>query len=161
LPTDTILAQRTQLAALPWRSRGTEIEVLMITSRQSGHWLIPKGWPMKGKTDAEAAAKEAFEEAGVRGEISETPIGSYGYDKLLPDGTSMPCAVDVYLLQATKELSSWPELESRRREWMSLERAAALAFEPDLADLLSRLDHNVIAVNATRTPHRKGKASRN
>jgi len=64
-PKITTLVPRTQLAALPWRRTGEQLEVLMITSRLSRHWLIPKGWPMKGKTDAEAAAREAYEEAGI------------------------------------------------------------------------------------------------
>ena len=74
-----------QVAALPFRIKDGKIEVLLVTSRETKRWLIPKGWPMKGKKPHKAAAQEAEEEAGVKGEIKNKPLGSYDYWK--PDGS--------------------------------------------------------------------------
>ena len=66
-----------QVGALIVRRRRGSCEVMLITSRDTGRWIVPKGWPMRGKPDDEAAAQEAFEEAGVEGEISRDPVGSF------------------------------------------------------------------------------------
>ena len=99
---------------------------------------------MKGKTPAEAAAKEALEEAGVRGKISEEPVGRYAYDKLSLDGDSVPCLVEVYPLRVEQERSDWDEATARTRSWMPLETASMVAYEDGLADLLASLDHNLL-----------------
>ncbi|HTJ56498.1 MAG TPA: NUDIX hydrolase [Devosiaceae bacterium] len=145
---------RMQLAALPWRRLEAQFEVLMITSRLSRHWLIPKGWPMKGRNDAEAAAREAYEEAGVKGAISRAALGSYQYSKQLSDGTGILCRVEVYPLQVERELSKWPEAGGRKRRWMTLAEAAAVAFEPGLANFLFGLDDEAIlsTLNPPRQP---------
>ncbi len=80
-----VAAPRVQYAALPHRG-GAQPEILLVTSRETGRWVIPKGWPMKGKSGSEAAAREAFEEAGVVGEIAPEPLGAYGYVKFLKSG---------------------------------------------------------------------------
>lgn len=130
--------QAQQVAALPWRRCGRdEVEVLLITSRTSRRWLIPKGWPIAGKSAAEAALQEAFEEAGVRGEANLSPVGCYSYDKLLKDGTALPCQVTVYAMNVQKELDDWPELGQRERRWMSLAQARTLIHEPQLQALLA------------------------
>lgn len=131
---------RAQIAALPWRSAGDAIEVLMITSRQSRHWLIPKGWPMKGKSRWAAAAQEAREEAGIEGTTAKVAIGAYEYDKLQPDGSAIRCRVEVFPLLVSREKEGWKEETARERRWMDLDTAAGLAFEPGLAELLDRLD---------------------
>jgi 8-oxo-dGTP pyrophosphatase MutT (NUDIX family) len=138
-----------QMAALPWRldKRG-RIEVLMVTSRISGHWLIPKGWPMPEKSDAEAAAQEALEEAGITGRITSTALGSYRYDKLLKDGASIACTVAVYPLRVDSELKDWRERGARRRRWFSLEAAADRAYEPGLRALLGMLDPALLAATS-------------
>ncbi|AKR57737.1 Bis(5'-nucleosyl)-tetraphosphatase (asymmetrical) [Devosia sp. H5989] len=126
-----------QVAALPWRRCGAgEVEVLLITSRTSRRWLIPKGWPIAGKTPAEAALQEAFEEAGVRGEANVVPFGSYRYEKLLKDGTLLPCTVTVYAMDVLQELEDWPEVSERERRWLRLDEAQALIHEPHLRRLL-------------------------
>lgn len=135
---------RTQLAAVPWRMINGDVEILMITSRLSRHWLIPKGWPMNGKTNAQAAAREAYEEAGVKGTISRKPIGRYRYQKLLADGTALPCFVDVYALRVEKELASWPEADDRERLWVTPDEAARVVFEPDLAAFLGSVSQSAI-----------------
>ncbi len=144
-PKITSLGPQKQLAALPWRQHGDRLEVLLITSRLSRRWLIPKGWPMKGKTDAQAAAREAYEEAGIKGVMSPEPVGGYEYAKDLPDGRSIPCQVDVFALRVERELGNWPERQDRERAWMGLSEAAAAIFEPGLSDFLGRLDPAGIA----------------
>ncbi len=126
-----------QVAALPWRfTDDGEVEILLITSRETGRWLIPKGSRMIGRTDHSAAAVEAEEEAGVRGRISRTSAGSFRYHKRVPGGERLMEA-DVYLLQVRKELRRWKERGQRQRLWVSLAEAVALVGDPELADLLA------------------------
>lgn len=125
-----------QVAALVWRKAGKEPEILLITSRISGHWLLPKGWPVAGKSDAESALQEAFEEAGVWGGCDHHPVGSYRYQKLLSGGAALHCTVDVFAVEAIGVLAHWPERDQRRREWVTLSEAAARVMEPDLAEFL-------------------------
>jgi 8-oxo-dGTP pyrophosphatase MutT (NUDIX family) len=80
---------RAQYGALPFR-RTPDLEILLVTSRDTGRWVIPKGWPMKSKSRRAAAAIEALEEAGVEGEVGRQPLGAYIYDKVLPSGARMP-----------------------------------------------------------------------
>ncbi|CDP50652.1 NUDIX hydrolase [Paradevosia shaoguanensis] len=138
-----------QVAALPWRRcAGGEIEILLITSRTSRRWLIPKGWPIAGKSAAEAALQEAFEEAGVRGEANVVPFGSYRYEKLLKDGTLLPCQVTVYAMDVRQELDDWPELEERERRWLSLAEAAGMIHEPHLQRLLRETTGEMLRATA-------------
>jgi len=125
-----------QVAALPWRIGASGREVLMITSRETRRWVIPKGGRMVGKTDPQAAAVEAMEEAGVQGEIAQTPIGAFRYAKRLRGGDSKICVVAVYPMKVLIQLGAWPEAAERERRWMSLEAAAGSVMEPDLADLI-------------------------
>lgn len=130
-----------QIAALPWRLRGGQVEVLLVTSRETKRWVIAKGNLMADLSDHLAAAQEAYEEAGVQGDISPTAMGSYIYDKRFKDGRSVPCVVDVYPLEVLIQLGSWPELHQRTRQWMSAEEAASSVDEPDLAALILSFAH--------------------
>lgn len=114
-----------QTGALPWRfGRKKRLEVLLVTGRRSRRWTIPKGWPMAGKTLAEAAAQEAFEEAGVRGTIDPVPLGSFDHTKQnLPTGL-LDVRILVHPLNVDHELAKWPEEGQRRRKWFSVEEAA-------------------------------------
>lgn len=126
-----------QVAALPWRideRRG--LQVLMITSRETRRWVIPKGGRMVGKTDAEAASVEAVEEAGVVGSLYERPIGKFRYLKRLGPISGRMCVVSVYPLRVIVELGDLPERGQRDRQWMSREQAARAVHEPDLAALI-------------------------
>ena len=129
---------RTQFAALPWR-RGAEggLEVLLITSRETRRWVIPKGWPIKGKTARKSAAQEAFEEAGIRGKASKRPIGAYAYDKRLKNGRLQRVRVAVFGLQVESEAAAYPELGQREKTWLPLTEAARLVEEPELMVLLA------------------------
>lgn len=125
-----------QYAALPWRRRKGAVEVLLVTSRETRRWVAPKGWPMKNRAAHEAAAQEAFEEAGVRGKVAETSLGAYHYDKALKSGATRHCAVDVFPLKVDKTLDKWPEKGQRDRTWFPAEEAAGLVAEPELAEII-------------------------
>ena len=125
-----------QVAALPWRVGERDVEFLMITSRETRRWVIPKGGRMAGKTDPEAAALEAMEEAGVQGAISTTAVGAFRYAKRLKSGQDRLCVVAVYPLKVLIQLGVWPESTERERRWMTRDEAAASVHEPDLARLI-------------------------
>ncbi|MET0338041.1 MAG: NUDIX hydrolase [Caulobacter sp.] len=124
-----------QYAALPFRDR-EGLEILLITSRETQRWVIPKGWPMERKTAAGAAATEAWEEAGVKGEVTETAIGAYRYEKVLKKGESLRCRVDVFPLRVLVQTISWPESDQRTLQWFKPNEAADAVAEPELAELI-------------------------
>jgi 8-oxo-dGTP pyrophosphatase MutT (NUDIX family) len=127
---------RKQIGALVWRIDDGVLKVLLVTSRDTGRFVIPKGWPMKNLSDSKAAAVEAFEEAGVTGRISERPIGHYDYNKIFGPGFALRCRVSVFAMEARKILPKWPEKSERKRFWMPLDEAAASVHEPELRDLI-------------------------
>lgn len=134
---------RQQIAALPYRigDQG-QLEVLLVTSRDTGRWVIPKGWPMKNKKPHKAAAQEAVEEAGVKGSVSNTPIGRYVYWKRRTRDFVL-CEVNVYPLRVSKQLKTWPEQGQRELRWFTPEEAAHQIEEPDLAELIRELRQHV------------------
>lgn len=115
-------------------------KVLLITSRGTKRWIIPKGWPMPGRSLAAAAAQEAWEEAGVHGEVEERAMGSYHYDKWQDEGYTIPVQVQVFSLSADRLDDTFPETQQRRREWFTPTEAAARVDEPELKVMLARLD---------------------
>jgi 8-oxo-dGTP pyrophosphatase MutT (NUDIX family) len=126
-----------QSAALAFRRSEGALQVLLVTSRDTGRWVLPKGWPKAREMLHAAAAREALEEAGVRGKIAHTPIGAYGYGKRLAGGAVVDCRVEVFPLAVERQLKSWSEQAQRTQGWFSPAAAAALVEEPDLADLLA------------------------
>ncbi|WP_149589923.1 NUDIX hydrolase [Tabrizicola flagellatus] len=129
---------RVQYGALCWREGGDGTEVLLITSRNTGRWVIPKGWPMPGLAPEAAAAQEAWEEAGVSGGlVSPVCVGRYGYQKVLGADAAVPCAVAVYGLKVSKLSDTYPEANERRRKWFPLAVAAGLVNEPDLGRIIA------------------------
>ena len=129
---------RTQFGALCWRPRKTGFEVLLITTRRTGRWAIPKGWPMDGLTPVEAAREEAWEEAGVRGKTSDLCLGVFTYTKILDDGNedSLPCMVAVFPMKVTATADTWPESDARKRKWFTPKKAALRIREPELQRIL-------------------------
>ena len=129
---------RAQFAAIPWRRNGAgEIEVLLITSRETRRWVIPKGWPIKGKSSAKSAAREAFEEAGVRGKVRKSPVGGYIYDKRLKNGRVQRVRVTVFALEVAEEAEVFPEAAQREKLWASPAEAARSVAEPELMVMLA------------------------
>lgn len=125
-----------QVAVLPYRELGSVLEILLLTSRQTRRFVIPKGWPMKGRTDWEAAALEARQEAGLRGEVDREPLGSYSYWKRLKT-IFVPVTVTVYGLRVTEELEQFREQDQRERAWVSPQQAQMLVDEPHLISLIA------------------------
>lgn len=130
--------KRRQVAALPWRGDGAGLEILLVSSRETRRWVIPKGWPMKDKADHEAAAQEAYEEAGLDGRIASAAFGEYEYLKRLKSGAARLVKVDVYPMQVTGEHATWPEKGQRTLKWMGPVEAALAVQEPELRDLIAR-----------------------
>lgn len=135
---DTQAGARQQFGALPYRRSGKRMEILLISSRESRRWVAPKGWPMKKRDPPDAAAREAFEEAGVEGEVGRASLGSYTYLKRMPDGSDVACVVDVYPLRVAEELDDWPERDERTRRWFAPKAAAEAVDEPGLKALIRR-----------------------
>jgi 8-oxo-dGTP pyrophosphatase MutT (NUDIX family) len=127
--------ERVQFAALPYR-RFNGLKVLLLTSRDTGRWVLPKGWPMKGKKPRSAAKREALEEAGVVGRIGKRPIGMFHYSKRLAGGELVTCEVHVYPLAVDRQRKRWPEQRQRTQRWFTPEEAAQAVQEPELAALL-------------------------
>ncbi|TCP59755.1 hypothetical protein EV663_11650 [Rhodovulum bhavnagarense] len=141
MDTRVLSAPGRQIAALPLRrnARG-ELQVLMVTSRGTGRWVMPKGWQMDGRKPWKAAEIEALEEAGALGHVGTTAIGQYHYDKVLDDGEILPCRVDVFPMMVDRLKRNWKERHQRRRHWFSPRQAAKRVDEPDLAALLLGLE---------------------
>ncbi|SHF22590.1 8-oxo-dGTP pyrophosphatase MutT, NUDIX family [Litoreibacter ascidiaceicola] len=132
--------KRLQVAALCYRDRGDDREVLLVTSRDTGRWIIPKGWPIRGLSSPEAAMQEAWEEAGVSdGHMETESIGTYTYDKTLRSG--LPVAVEtlVYSVEVENLEEDFPETQERRRKWVSPSDAAGLVHESELKSIFRAL----------------------
>ena len=128
-----------QYAALPYRRRTDgSIEVMLITSRETRRWVIPKGWPASGLAPHDSAKKEAVEESGIVGQIGERSIGFYHYTKLLVDAV-VPCKVEVFPLEVEEQLTSWLEEGQRDIQWFELQEASEAVQEPELSAIIRNL----------------------
>ena len=139
-----------QIAALPirWDEAG-KLRVLMITSRDTGRWVIPKGWIIAGLEPWDAAAVEALDEAGAEGRVSSVQLGVYTYDKVLDGGASIKCEVRVFPMLVGKLKRDWKERSERTRRWFTPKAAAKRVAEPDLAGLIRALAENPEKLVAT------------
>jgi len=128
-----------QYGALPWRiGVGGKRQVMLLTSRETQRWVIPKGWPIKGRKPSEVASQEAFEEAGLIGQIvGKYPIGEFHYQKQLAT-TERLCQVRVYSFRVERQLDDWPERAQRETGWFNAEDAAAMVDEVGLAGIIER-----------------------
>ncbi|MBX3580902.1 MAG: NUDIX hydrolase [Rhizobiaceae bacterium] len=133
---------RIQVAALPWRKADAGIEILLITSRDTGRWVLPKGWPEAGEDFGEAAAREAGEEAGISGAISRREAGRYFYSKIRASGEAIACEVLVYPLEVDIVAEKWKEKRQRKRKWVKPSDASRMLNEPDLCKLISAFGAN-------------------
>ncbi len=134
-------AATAQYGAICYRVRKKDgCRILLITSRDTGRWIVPKGWPIDGKSGPECALVEAYEEAGVEGVVMAGGSGIYAYDKILDDGTAQPCAVTVYPVKVTHLHGKYPERDQRKRKWFTPKKAASKVDEPELKALLAGFD---------------------
>jgi 8-oxo-dGTP pyrophosphatase MutT (NUDIX family) len=128
--------RRRQYAVLPLAEVDGETCVLLLTSRETGRWIIPKGWPVKRMKPWEAAAREAYEEAGLLGSVGREPVGTYLYDKRLDNGRTVVVEVTVFPMAVRQQLEDWPERGERRSRWVTPGQAAMLVEEGGLVDIL-------------------------
>jgi 8-oxo-dGTP pyrophosphatase MutT (NUDIX family) len=128
-------AKRLQIAALPWRHGDAGLEILLVSSRQTRRWIIPKGWPMAGRTDSAAAGIEAMEEAGLIGAIAEEPFGYFHYVKRFSRGGEL-CRVDVYPMRVLRQREKWHEQHERDTHWFPVADAALMVSDPELGELI-------------------------
>ena len=134
---------RTQFAALCYRIKDDKLQFCIVTSRRSKRWIVPKGWPMHGETPMDAAATEAFEEAGVRGKIYPRPIGVFSYYKVRSQD-ELPCMAVVYPLKVKKILKRWPEYRERERKWVSRKKAAQMVDDPELSVIIQTFNPDLV-----------------
>ncbi len=128
----------TQHAALCYRRTSSGApEILLITSRDTGRWILPKGWPKKTEDGGASALREAFEEAGVVGQLSGECAGSYSYDKTMPNAPARPCQVAVHVIETLYLEYDYPERGLRRLQWFTPDAAAEAVDEPELKSLLA------------------------
>jgi 8-oxo-dGTP pyrophosphatase MutT (NUDIX family) len=148
-----------QFAALPFRTREDDLEILLITTRKKGCWSVPKGWPIKRTAPHETAVREAYEEAGVRGEIGEKHIGRFR-KRRLKKKQSVLCEVQIFPLEVTHQQNDWPEKRERNRMWVAPRRAAKLVKKSGLRRAIEdlRISSNFRAPlnsnRSVRTPRR-------
>jgi 8-oxo-dGTP pyrophosphatase MutT (NUDIX family) len=129
-------ARARQVAALPWRRRNGSIEILLVTSRETRRWVIPKGWPIVNLLAPNAAKREAYEEAGVDGRVRRKPVGRYTYSKRAADGSRRTCVVTVYALGVARQHRDWPERRERTRSWFKAQDAALKVEEAGLRAII-------------------------
>ena len=143
-----------QFAALPWRiAEGGLREVMLLTTRETHGWVIPKGWPMKGRKPAEVASQEAYEEAGLIGQVvGKRPLGSFHYEKRLAKKAIL-CEVRVFLFRVERQLDDWPEKGERESKWVDAKEAAALVEEGALAEIVDRFAGSYVRFIAPRAKH--------
>ncbi|MFM2042669.1 MAG: hypothetical protein RLY86_1245 [Pseudomonadota bacterium] len=127
---------RAQYAALPYRMVDGFPQILLVTSRDTRRWVLPKGWPEKRRTPWDMAAREAREEAGLVGRVDHRPVGCYHYEKHLDAGTSVPCEVTVFPLAVDHQLDDWREKDQRSARWFTPGQAALAVQEGGLARIL-------------------------
>ncbi|MBC7985752.1 MAG: DUF47 family protein [Sphingomonadaceae bacterium] len=127
-----------QIAALPYETdEAGAMRILLITSRDTRRWVIPKGNPIRGLAAHRAAEQEAFEEAGIRGIACPSSLGRYSYPKRRADGSARIATVDVFPLAVTGQAEDWPEQGERDVRWFSVEDAASAVDEPDLKSIIA------------------------
>lgn len=127
-----------QYAALPFRTVESQVQVLLVTSRETKRWILPKGRPEKKVPARNVAAQEAYEEAGVVGLVSAKSIGGFPSAKRLRSGLEVPTWVRVFLLDVEKELDDWPERDERERRWVTPAEATSLVSDQGLASFLQQ-----------------------
>jgi 8-oxo-dGTP pyrophosphatase MutT (NUDIX family) len=125
------------------------LEILVVTTRQSRRWIVPKGWPIKRLTPAKSAAREAYEEAGVRGKIGARPIGNFRYKKAADaNGADADCEVKVFPLLVKRQSATWPESGQRLVQWVDPEKAISLIRQPELKSMVAKFAKRVAAASS-------------
>lgn len=132
-----------QSAALPYRWSAGGPQILLVTSRATRRWVVPKGSIKSGMSSSASAALEAYEEAGVHGRIMRTPVGRYAYSKKNGRRGQL-CLVQVFPLRVQRILRDWPERRQRRREWTTFAIARERVHEAALKRILLRFEARLL-----------------
>jgi len=138
-----------QVAAIPFKYEPDSLKVLLLTTRKTGKWIVPKGWPIEGLNFSQSAEQEALEEAGVKGLISKDPIGDFIYHKKIAPRRKVPCTVVTYGLHVTDQMSEWIEKGQREILWCSLLGAAKKVKNTGLRDIFRNIstDKSILLKN--------------
>ena len=126
-----------QSAVVPFCLESGKIKLLMISNRKRSRWIFPKGIIEQDLSPQQSAAKEAHEEAGIKGKVYSNSIGKYKYKKW-----GGICSVQVYLLKIEEILQDWPEADFRYRIWVGIDEAERMIREKELRYMIRRLDFN-------------------
>ncbi|WP_131193741.1 NUDIX hydrolase [Lichenihabitans psoromatis] len=140
-----------QYGAVPFRfDQDGFLEVMLVTSRDTGRWIVPKGWPIAKLKPRQVAAREAWEEAGLKGRIVGTKaLGRFRYMKAIEDEQPIECELTLFALQVSKQSKSWPERRQRKTEWFGVDAAIALASDPGLRKILMDLPASLMRMLST------------
>jgi 8-oxo-dGTP pyrophosphatase MutT (NUDIX family) len=138
-PIQPVPRPRLQYGVIPYRRSKDRIEIMLITSRNTRRWIVPKGWPLDRTPSRDVARLEAFEEAGLEGTMGKRRFGSFHYHKRLKDGSVILCRVDVFAFEVGREHENWLEQSERKRRWFDAKRAIKLVREPELRALIAAL----------------------
>ena len=138
-----------QSGVIPYRRAGEEVEILLITSSRRRRWTIPKGYVKTGLSPVISALEEAWEEGGIRGIVSEAPVGHYLYTK-----RALLLSVEVFSLRVEETHDVWPERWKRRRVWMPLAESIEAIEEPGLRQVLDQFGVSLLELNIGPTDSR-------
>jgi 8-oxo-dGTP pyrophosphatase MutT (NUDIX family) len=138
-PVSPVQRPQLQYGVIPYRRAQDGIEILLITSRNTGRWIVPKGWPLARTASRDVARLEAFEEAGLEGTIGKRRFGFFHYHKRLKDGSVILCRVDVFAFEVGRQHENWQEQSERKRRWFDARRAIELVRERELKALIAAL----------------------
>jgi len=143
-------AIRVQYGVLPYRFTNL-LEVLLVTTRQTRRWIIPKGWPIKGLKPSKSATREAYEEAGIRGTVGAKAIGVFSYEKCLDaNGITVPCEVRVFPMIVKRQLDTWPESHEREARWFEPAKALSAIKDKGLCELIDLFVERITARKSPR-----------
>lgn len=145
LPDAEKTSLRTQFGVLGYRIQRDKVQVLLVTSRTSKRWILPKGWPVDGSTPIEAAKREAYEEGGIEGKVTSNCIGIYSRTKSLGQDKDLPCVVAIYPMRVSRLLPDYPEKSHRKRKWFSQKKAASVVDNPELRQIIEGFDPRTFA----------------
>lgn len=146
-----------QFAVLPWRHTD-RLEIMLVSSRETGRWVLPKGWPMKGIKPHKTAAREALEEAGILGKVAKTSLGGYSYSKRLENDSVQMCRVQIFAFEVEQERNSWLEKHERTRKWFAVTDAAEAVEESELREAILKFEMFAMAEPKNAKP-KKSKSS--
>lgn len=144
LPSGSKRDVRAQFAVIAYRIVDGKTKVCLITSRRTGRWIVPKGWPMARTSAAKAVSIEAFEEAGLKGNVHPDSLGLFAYEKRIVKKVSYPIIAFVYAMEVTKVMNTWPEAHQRKRKWFSPKKAAKKLSDEGLAQIVAAFDPDTL-----------------